>query len=74
MFIEIILIEILIGILIGILLGIYILIRNDWVYKKRIKLIKFENGSLLIDQYVSYNTMICRFWIWDIKKFKISSN
>jgi len=46
----------------------FFFIRNDWVHRKRTQLIH-EN----FDEYKKlepYNTMVFRFWVWDIKKFK----
>lgn len=48
-----------------------IVIRNEWVYKQRMKLNKFEQGIHLINNYISYDAMMKHFWIWDIEKLKI---
>ena len=51
---------------------VYMLIRNDWVSKKRKKLNRFENGVHIIKEYLSYKEMIMRFWSWDIEKLRKS--
>ena len=45
-------------------------IRNEWVFKHRIELNRHENGVHLINEYIGYNEMIRKFWIWDIEKLK----
>lgn len=45
-------------------------IRNNWVYKKRMKLIRYEDGILIINQYLSYDQMMYRFWVWNIEKLR----
>lgn len=52
-------------IIIFIVLG---LIRNAWVFKKRMKALHYM-GSAYLDLLPSYNTMMLKFWIWDINKF-----
>ena len=49
---------------------VLLLIRNNWVYNKRTSLNRFENNIHLIQQYIDYDEMMFRFWIWDIKKLK----
>lgn len=46
-------------------------IRNLWVFNRRIELNRFENGIHVIDNYADYDTMIRKFWIWDVEKFKL---
>lgn len=46
-------------------------IRNLWVIKRRIELNRFENGIHVIENYADYDTMIRKFWIWDVEKFKL---
>lgn len=46
-------------------------IRNLWVYNRRTELNRFENGIHVIQNYADYDTMICKFWIWDVEKFKL---
>lgn len=43
------------------------LIRNAWVFKKRMKALRYM-GSSSLDSLPSYNTMMLKFWIWDINK------
>lgn len=43
-----------------------LLIRNSWVFEKRLNL--FISGD--ISEYMTYPQMMLRFWIWDIKKLK----
>lgn len=42
-------------------------IRNNWVFKTRKNMIDddFQKYKTLVD----YNTMLFRFWIWDVEKF-----
>jgi hypothetical protein len=51
-------------------LSIAILVRNEWVFERRVELNRFEDGVHVIRQYADYNTMLLRFWVWDIEKFK----
>ena len=46
-------------------------IRNSWVFNRRTELNRFENGIHVIDNYADYDTMIRKFWIWDVEKFKL---
>jgi hypothetical protein len=46
-------------------------IRNSWVFNRRIELNHFENGIHVIENYADYDTMIRKFWIWDVEKFKL---
>ncbi len=46
-------------------------IRNLWVFNRRIELNRFENGIHVIENYADYDTMIRKFWIWDVEKFKL---
>jgi hypothetical protein len=50
------------------LCAICLLIRNEWVYRKRINLIctNFSEYKKL----PSYDYMVWHFWIWDIEKLK----
>jgi len=53
------------------IISVFILIlaifRNDWVYSERTKLIysDFDKYKKLED----YNTILFRFWVWNIEKF-----
>lgn len=40
--------------------------RNQWVSDQRLKIIIRNN--LPLDDYLSYDEMLNRFWIWDISK------
>lgn len=46
-------------------------IRNSWVFNRRTELNRFENGIHVIKNYTDYDTMIRKFWIWDVEKFKL---
>lgn len=46
-------------------------IRNSWVFNRRTELNRFENGIHVIENYADYDTMIRKFWIWDVEKFKL---
>lgn len=46
-------------------------IRNLWVFNRRTELNRFENGIHVIENYADYDTMIRKFWIWDVEKFKL---
>ena len=46
-------------------------IRNLWVFNRRIELNRFENGIHVIENYADYDTMIRKFWTWDVEKFKL---
>ena len=51
----------------------YIMFRNDWVYRNRIRLI---NKCETLEDFIafrrlpSYSRMMWKFWVWDIEKFK----
>jgi hypothetical protein len=58
----------------------FVIYRNEWVYRVRAKIThedhlnyftSLDNGSVKFNQrYLpSYNSMLFRFWIWDIEKF-----
>jgi len=49
------------------LIMIFGLYRIGWVYTQRIKLIDKD----ALDQYASYDTMLDRWWVWDIEQFRI---
>ena len=42
------------------------IVRNDWVFCEQVKLI--SNPRRL--EYLSYDMMMLKFWIWDIEKLK----
>ena len=51
--------------------GVYMLFRNEWVFEQRGKLIYYNiDGHLIILEYEDYDTMMRKFWVWDIEKFK----
>ena len=52
------------------LIPVLIFVRNEWVFRKRRPLNRFENGIHIIDQYISYDQMMCKFWIWNIEKLR----
>ena len=45
---------------------VFIFIRNSWVFSRKIKLINNPQRS----EYLSYDMMMLKFWIWDIEKLK----
>ena len=45
--------------------------RNTWVFERRTELNRFENGVHVIRGYADYDTMMRKFWIWDVEKFKV---
>jgi len=49
----------------GFVVNIGMLIRNEWVYKHRIKL----RGTPLYDKLPTYDEMMARWWVWNIKAF-----
>ncbi len=53
--------------LIGILVCFFALMRNNWVYSVRVRMIHedFEKFKRL----PSYDHMMSRFWIWNVNKF-----
>ena len=51
--------------------SIYMLIRNYWVYERRSELNTFDRGKHVIEGYVDYDTMMLRFWVWDVEKMKL---
>ncbi len=46
--------------------GIYMIIRNDWVYEQKIKLIDEGKDK----NYLSYDEMLKKFWVWDVEKLR----
>ena len=58
-----------------IVLAIYMLIRDGWVYYKRRQLAEedWDSGKWGNGEYhklYDYDTMMRKFWIWDINKLK----
>jgi len=50
-----------------IFITVFIWIRNNWVYKNRIKLI--DDDWEAYKKLPSYDQMMFKFWVWDINKF-----
>jgi hypothetical protein len=48
-----------------------LVIRNEWVFNRRQELNRFEYGHHIIYDYADYLTMVMKFWIWDVEKFKL---
>ncbi|MET0439171.1 MAG: hypothetical protein ABW043_16930 [Devosia sp.] len=54
---------------------LFMLARNSWVFKQRMKLIRqsaYDPATNTLSPYASlpsYEAMLWRFWIWDINKF-----
>ena len=48
-------------------------IRNKWVLDRRTELNRIEGGVHVIREYADYDTMMLRFWVWDVNKFKTSN-
>jgi hypothetical protein len=60
--------------IVALVLALYslgLLIRNAWVFERRIELNRFENGAHVIRSYADYDTMMRKFWVWDVEKFKM---
>jgi hypothetical protein len=63
------------------LFGVYLMIRNEWVYRQRMKFHAeaFERPAQqwralgcpkTDDLAASHNEMMVRFWVWDSEKFR----
>jgi hypothetical protein len=50
--------------------SLYLSIRNWWVFKHQTKLNRFEGNEHVIKQYLDYDAMMWKFWIWDIEKLR----
>lgn len=46
---------------------VFIWIRNVWVYKNRIKLLRDDYETY--QKLPSYHQMMFKFWVWNINKF-----
>lgn len=46
---------------------VFILIRNEWVYRKRVKILREDSDKFY--RLEDYDEMMYRFWIWDVEKF-----
>ena len=47
---------------------VFVSFRNAWVYKKSIE--AFDRSLKEYHSLPDYDTMMWKFWIWDIEKFK----
>ena len=47
----------------------YMWFRNQWVYEWQAKLVQFGTYK----NYIDYDEMFWRFWIWDIEKMRVKS-
>jgi hypothetical protein len=45
-----------------------LMFRNHWVYNKRMDLLHSNYAEYL--KLLSYDKMLYKFWVWDIKKLK----
>lgn len=62
------------ALLLGMIFTLFMLKRNDWVLAKRLGVLNDPNLSIYkkLEQYerlISYDQMLWRFWVWDIRKF-----
>ena len=46
-------------------------VRNKWVFDRLTELNRFEGNHHVIRDYADYDTMMRKFWIWDVEKFKL---
>lgn len=53
---------------ISISFAIFGLLRNEWVYRKRMKILRCMGGDYY-NKLPSYHVMVIKFWIWDINQF-----
>lgn len=49
-------------------LDLLFVIRNAWVYQQGMKILN-RDGLREFDRLPSYGVMVCRFWVWDVRKF-----
>jgi hypothetical protein len=54
-----------------IIFAIMMILRAEWVCNRRNELNRFENGVHVIDMYSSHRTMMNKFWVCDVEKFKL---
>ena len=59
----------------GIVVCIFMIIRNEWVYRQRTKLlnrkdISCEEALVEYKKYDDYDSMFQQFWCWDVEKMK----
>ena len=51
----------------------FMLYRADWAYKERMEILEKE-GIEEYEKLPDFNTVLKKYWIWDIQKFKGSKN
>lgn len=64
--------------LVGIVFCIFMMFRNRWVYKARMRVLNDHGADLeslgrALKEYhrlPDYNTMVWRWWVWDVEEFK----
>ena len=56
------------------LYSLWLVERNKWVFDRRTELNRFENGTHVIRGYADYDTMMRKFWVWDVEKFKLPTD
>lgn len=44
---------------------VMLFIRNNWVYRNRLRLLRTPD----YDRLPSYETMLWRWWVWDVRRF-----
>lgn len=49
----------------ALIVSVLLFIRNEWVYRERRKLADTPE----FDRLPTYNEMLRRWWVWDIRKF-----
>lgn len=54
--------------LIGLLYCMFMVKRNTWVYNERSRIL--DENPVEYEKLVNYHTMMKKFWIWDINKFR----
>jgi len=54
-----------VAMIVGLACCVMMFLRNQWVYRNRMKLILTPDYERL----PTYNEMMRRWWVWDIKKF-----
>lgn len=47
--------------------AVFLLFRNQWVYRQRTHLL--WDDWPLYQRLPSYNSMMWRFWVWDVRRF-----
>ncbi len=55
-------------IVISVSFAIFGLLRNEWVYRKRLKVLRCMD-SHYYNNLPSYHFMFIKFWVWDINLF-----